>query len=260
MVNHMTSIGFNVSNEQDFDEVMQLACTENNRIKVQEGYYFALKDVSGSQLWAQVNKNNECIGMNPHFSGKSNMYTLLNNSVDRPESILDGAIHAWAEPEGTIEEAGLFPFVFDLPNSNMYPHIVLPQLLHIQLAAFTHELDVYKNEEEYFAQQEGEMKFAAQSFIPTGLFGESGAPPQATAMFTGNVLETQRLQNATTGEFFNWSLIETLGGTIDMVTDEQLILQSIEVGSIVKGSFWLSGTLKGTPIVAKKSLFQRLFK
>ena len=255
----MTSIGFNVTNEQDFDEVVQLACTENNRIKVQNGYYFALKDISGSQLWAQVNKKNECIGMNPHFSGKSNMYTLLNASVDRPDSILDGGLHAWAEPEGTIEQAGLFPFVFDLPNSNMYPDIVLPQLLHIQLAAFTHELTVHANEEEYLAQQEGEVKFAAQSFIPSGLFGESGAP-QSTAMFTGNVLETKRLQNATTGEFFNWSLVETLGGTIDMVTDEELLLQPIEVGNIVNGSFWLSGTLIDTPVVAKKSLFQRFFK
>lgn len=259
MVNHMTSIGFNVSNEQEFDEVVQLVCTENNRIKVKDGYYYVIKDVSGSQLWVQVNKKNECIGMNPHFSGKSNMYSLLNEFVDRPDSILDGAIHAWGEPEGTIEQAGLFPFVFDLPNSNMYSNIVLPQLLHIQLTAFTHELTVYPNEENYFSQQEGEVKFATQSFIPTGLFGESGSP-QATAMFTGNVLETERLQNATTGEFFNWSLIETLGGTIDMVTDERLLLQPIEVGNIVNGSFWLSGTWIDAPIVAKKSLFQRLFK
>ncbi|MGV7116890.1 hypothetical protein [Paenibacillus kyungheensis] len=259
MVNHMTSIGFNVSNEQEFDEAIQLACTENNRIQVKDGYYFALKDISGSELWVQVNNKNECIGMNPHFSGKSNMYTLLNASVNRPDSILDGALHAWAEPEGMIEQSGLYPFVFDLPNSNLYPDIVLPQLLHIQLAAFTHELNVYQNEEDYFAQQDGEVKFAAQSFIPTGLFGDSEVA-QATAMFTGNVLETKRIQNTITGEFFSWSLIETLGGTIDMVTDEQLLLQPIEVGNIVKGSFWLSGTLIGTPELAKKSLFQRLFK
>lgn len=259
MVNHMTSIGFNVSNEEEFNAVVQLACNQNNMIKVKDGYYYILEDNSGGALWVQVNKKNECIGMNPHFTGKSKMYILLNQYIDRAESILDGAIHAWAEPEGTVEQAGLYPFVFDLPNGNVYPDIVQPQLIHVQLAAFTHELNVYQNEEDYFEKQEGEVKFAAQSFIPTGLFGENEAM-HATAMFTGKVIETKRLQNATTGEFFSWALIETLGGTIDMVTDETLIEQPIEVGNIINGSFWLSGTFIDTPEVAKKSLFQRLFK
>ncbi len=89
------------------------------------------------------------------------------------------------------------------------------------------------------------MKFASQSFIPSGLFKspDDDSPPRAEAFFTGHVLEAERRTNALTEMDFIWCLVETLGGVFDVVIDPQLLPEVPRVGGVIQGSFWLSGRI-----------------
>ena len=118
--------------------------------------------------------------------------------------------------------------------------------METQIAAFVHELAVFRSVAEYLASQTGEMKFAPESFIPSGLFrpgGESIDPPKAQAIFTGRILESEMRMNELTNQPFQWVLVETLGGVFDVVADPEFIEFAPPPGGILLGSFWLSGRL-----------------
>lgn len=122
-----------------------------------------------------------------------------------------------------------------------------PEIVEVQLAAFAHELKLFETEAAY--QSDGEKdqpRMAEESFIPAGLFKPGGSniePPEAYAVFTGRILETERRQNPVSGEPFYWAMVKTLGGRIDVVASPELVTTPIVKGGILSGSFWLSGRI-----------------
>ena len=162
------------------------------------------------------------------------------------DSILVGAFQGWAEPSGDDPESGSYPFVFDVPDYDRYHSLELPVVLGVQVAAFAHKLEAYASDEAYYAAQHREPKFAAESFIPSGLFtlgGEAMTPPQALAILTGHVLDTALLTNPATGATFHWAWVRTLGGEVDVAADPEVPTGSLVPGGVISGSFWLSGRL-----------------
>ncbi|BFH54186.1 hypothetical protein PMJ6TS7_42010 [Paenibacillus melissococcoides] len=246
MANHMTSIGFPVHSREDFEQIADVAIEKGTLLEAQQGQYIYFDAGNGIELWLQVNQENEIIGLNPHFAGNSRVEIGLTALIVREtDSVLDGACHAWMEPDESLE-SGCCPLVFDMPNLGLFGEVAVPQRINIQLTAFSHEVSVYDSEEEYMESQEGEVKFAAESFIPSGLFGNSGEPA-STAMFTGRVVEASLIQNEYTGGSFSWCKVKTLGGEIDVVTDLELLDKDIAAGSIISGSFWLSAKFVDEP-------------
>ncbi|MNN72218.1 hypothetical protein D3C81_1882320 [compost metagenome] len=71
------------------------------------------------------------------------------------------------------------------------------------------------------------------------------------------MIETKKIINELSGRSFIWSLVKTLGGEIDVVTDEELISNEIKVGGIISGSFWLSGKFISSPELKRRTLFQK---
>lgn len=258
MPNHMTTVGFNVQSREDFENIAEYAIATGTRIKAKNGHYVFSKTEKSIELWLQINKKNEIIGLNPHFSGSSKMKVGITNEIF-PDSnnSLDGTFHAWAEPDESIE-SGSFPFVLDMPNRGIYDgEFLFPQILNIQLAAFAHELTIYNDEDEFTQSQDREIKFAAESFIPSGLFGDS---PSAMAIFTGRILDTANIYNEQSKLNFTWALVKTLGGEIDVVIDKELVNNEMIVGGIISGSFWISAKFIDEPVVKHKSIFQRVFR
>lgn len=258
MPNHMTSIGFEVHSREDFERLAEHAYNSGERIKTKKGVYSYSQFGKGIELWLQLNKKNEVIGLNPHYCGASKMKVRITNEINNDSnSVLDGAFHAWADPQDDSEETGVYPFVFDMPDRANYGEVRLPQIIDIQLAAFAHEISIYDSEEEFNRSQEGEIKFAAESFIPSGLFGDQDTP-SATAIFTGKVIETSIITNEHTGHTFSWALVKTLGGEIDVVVDKELLSKEILRSGIISGSFWLSAKFIDTPVGNSKSFFHRM--
>lgn len=244
MSNHMTAIGFDVHSEEDFEEVAEYAYETGESIETARGTYLRARAGSGIEIWLQMNTEQQVIGLNPHYEGSSRFKVRLTDEIIRSEgSELDGTFHVWAEFDGETEESGSYPFVFEMPNRAVYGDVQMPRSVSIQLTAFAHELSVFDNEEHFHAsQQQAEVKFAAESFIPTGLFGEADEPG-SMAMFTGQVVESAWITNEQTGKDFHWALVRTLGGEIDVVADRETLEADIPVGGIVSGTFWLSAKI-----------------
>jgi hypothetical protein len=142
---------------------------------------------------------------------------------------------------------GVYPFIFDAPDFAVYSDVKLPSMATARISAFAEEITIYESPESFLASQTGEHKLASQSFIPLGMFPGPGGnmePSSARAMFAGHVLKAEEKVNDLSGETFIWALVETLGGTYDVVAASSMVEDLPIQGSVVRGSFWLSGRLQ----------------
>lgn len=248
MASHFSSIGFKILESQEFINYFNLAYKNGSMIRTKLGTYVKWELGEGIELWGQLGKNNTAIGMNPHFSGKSKLKIRIEKEIKREDNtVLDGSLYAWADPQEN-EQDGVYPFVFDLPDIATYGDIIFPQIVTAQITGFAHEITVFKDNEEFENSQNCEVKFASESFIPAGLFSSDGDlskadTPQALAILTGHIIETQEIENPFTNNVFIYAKISTLGGEYDIVVDPEILNGDIVTGGVVSGMFWLSGRI-----------------
>jgi hypothetical protein len=247
MASNFSTIGLPVASGGDLNALASRLGPLAERLAAPGGEYFRWSDPSGAEIWLQVSTNNELIGMNPHYAGRSTVQVgLTARLASAGPSELDGSFHGWADPAGDAPDTGCYPFVFDTPDYRLHEELSLPARKEVQIAAFAHEIAAFETVAAYEASQTGDLKYASQSFIPSGLFtsaGDSTVPPQARAIFTGHVLAADQKINALTGRAFYWALVETLGGAFDVVIDSNLLPGVPAVGGVISGSFWLSGRI-----------------
>lgn len=247
MASNFSTIGLPIASQEDLSALADRIGPLAERLAAPGGAYFRWSDPSGAEIWLQVSANNELIGMNPHYAGQSAVRVgLTARLASAGPSELDGSFHGWADPAGDAPDTGCYPFVFDAPDYRLHEELSLPARKDVQIAAFAHEITAFETVAAYEASQTGDLKYASQSFIPSGLFtpaGDSTVPPQARAIFTGHVLVAEEKINVLTGRAFYWALVETLGGTYDLVIDSSLLPGAPAVGGVISGSFWLSGVI-----------------
>ncbi len=262
MPSHFSTIGFPVQTQNEFQDFAIKAFKGGKSTKTKNGIYIQWQENNGAELWVQLDNQNKIIGMTPHFSGKANMRVGLIKTVFREnDTALDGAFYGWADPIDEKPENGAYPFVFDVPDFLIH-NLSLPTIITVQLAAFAHELKVYQNEKIYYDSQ-SKPALAAESFIPSGLFtptAETINPPKAQAIFAGQVLKCSTFTNSFTGANYEWALVRTLGGEIDVVVDSSIIDNKINEGNILSGSFRLLGRLINSNKYESKNFFERLIK
>jgi hypothetical protein len=235
---------------QSQDELLALAqrvVGESVSHDTDQGSYLQWSSACGAEVWLQINQDNDLIGVTPHFSGKSRVRVGLTQRVIRPDSTeLDGAWYGWADPVSDDPDSGCYPFVFDTPDFMLHQHIVAPVIVTVQAAAFAHDVSVFESAEAFDASQTSEFQFASKSYIPAGTFIPDGAEmesPEAHAIFTGHILDTDMRTNQLTGQAFCWALVETLCATYDVVIDPELLDTLPQVGYVLYGSFWMSGRI-----------------
>lgn len=221
-------------------------------IRCARGFYLKFSDASGAEIWLQGNFEQELIGFNPHFAGKSRRTVNLTKAIERDASELDGGFHAWANPTAEADEvSGEYPFVFDVPDFRLNEIPALPKICEIQLTAFaSNDFKIYADEKDFEDNQTGESKFAVKSFISSGLsvFDADDETADLNAVrpvgvLIGSIKEYELKTNQLSGNKFYWFLVDTFGGEVDVVADENLITITPNVGAIVSGQFWLSGKI-----------------
>ena len=247
-MSNLSDIGFPVQSEQDVNVLITETIKRVESIKCDQGFYLKFADPSGAEIYLQGNLEQELIGFNPHFDGKSRRIVSLTKVIERDSSELDGGFQALATAQNDADSIE-YPFVFDVPDFRLVPNYELPQFREIQLTAFaSNDFKIFDNEENYFSSQTDEPKLASKSFIPSGMFlpDEKATPiepPRPIGIFTGEIKEFELKVNELSGEEFYWFLIETLGGEIDVVADVKLISSEPKIGGIASGQFWLSGKI-----------------
>ncbi len=214
------------------------------------GTYLRWADRSGGELWIQLNADNELVGVNPHFGGRSRVRVLLTHRLETDNSnTLDGRFHGWADPaKAEAEQSGAYPFLFDAPDAAQHTELQLPTEIDVQIAAFAHDVQVFASAKAFDASQTGDAWQTSQTFIPSGLLGSDDGL-RAEAAFTGHILRTERRTNHLTGSPFVWCLVNSTGGSFDIVADPELLPQLPPVGGVITGTFWLTGRIGAcTPV------------
>lgn len=264
MPSQFSAIGFTVTSGDDLAALASRVAERADTIDAGPGQYLRWAPSTGEQLWLQVTRTGDAMGMNPHFAGKSSVRIALEARVARPtHTPLDGTFLAWANPPEEGAGGGDYPFAFDCPDAATHLHMALPVTVHAQIAAFAQEVSCYPSQDAYDAAQSAQgLAFPSKSFIPSGLLSPNGEPvdpPEPHALLVGHVLEAEERHNSVTGQPFFWALVETLGGTFDVVIDPELLAERPATGDILSGWFWLSGRVasEGPP---KSGWFRRLTK
>jgi hypothetical protein len=251
MASHYSSLGMSIESEAELIAFAEAVGPLAEGVVCNEGTYFHWHDASGAELWLQVNRDNEFLGMLPHFAGESRLIVRLVSRIHTSDrSPMDGSFYGWIDSVGAIEdtepaeESGLYPFVFDSPEFARLAPLELPITLPMQIAAIAHEIEIHADEAAFAASQTGEVKLEPRSFIPSGLYHPDGTEatlPEARAIITGRVLKGERRLNTYTNQAFYTALLETYGGEYDVAIDTSLLSSVPQPGNILSGSFWLTG-------------------
>ena len=250
-MSNLSDIGFPTPDEQAVNEMIMHVLEIAKPVKNQRGFYLVYTDSSGAEIYLQGNFNQELIGFNPHFAGRSRFKAGLTRPIERDSSELDGGFHAWANPsDENVEISGEYPFVFDVPDFRAVEIQEFPRIAEIQLTAFaSNDFKIFADEEDYQNAQESELKYASKMFVPSGLFDfdsqnwDENNPPRPIGKFAGEIKEFALKLNELSGERFYWFLVETLGGDVDIVVDPKYVPNEPQIGGIVSGLFWLSGRI-----------------
>ncbi|WP_078129228.1 hypothetical protein [Leptospira alexanderi] len=243
-MSNFSSIGYPVKSEQEIVKIAERVYKDSKIIPTSKGNYAYHSDKSNAELWLQI-QDNEFVGLNPHYNGKSLRKVCLTSSITFPDRQMDGSYYCWADPsEPNDPESGAYPFVFDVPNFLETEISIFPYDVNIQLSAFAGEIELFDSEEDFYNNQKDGVKFASKFFTPSGLFSsDENAEDSAYGMFAGIIKEFDLLKNKISGEKYYWFLVETFGGEVDVVTDKNLIQKRPKRNGILQGNFWLSGKL-----------------
>lgn len=265
MPSQFSAIGFSITSGEDLAALASRVAGDAERIRTPLGEYLKWAPPSGEQLWLQITNEGDAMGMSAHFEGRSSMRLAVEARVKRPSHTpLDATFIAWANPPDGAATGGDYPFVFDCPDAATYAELSLPVTVPAQMAAFAQQIAVYASADEFLASPDGRTGRASRSLIPSGLVAPDGTPrdpPEPHALISGHVLESAVQRNAVSGEDFWWALIDTIGGTFDVVLDPDLLPGPPQPGQVVAGWFWLSGRLRleSQPAQSTSSWRQRLF-
>ena len=99
MPSQFSAIGFTVSSGEDLAALASRVVDRTDTIDASAGQYLKWAPPSGEQLWLQVKRNGDAMGMNPHFQGKSSVRVAVEARVARDaHTPLDGTFLAWSNP------------------------------------------------------------------------------------------------------------------------------------------------------------------
>ena len=170
-MNHYDAVGFTGITDGEsisaaIDQVLPLAQAF--------GDYAVYRDASGAELWTAIDQNNELLAFEPYFSGC--LQSVWVSHVEANE-YNDGTGFAQVWQNGSADGEGDYPFVLDIPDIVSFPASTADTPQKIAVCAFAESAELFADEDAFDAGQEGqEIKWAAQSFIPSGMFIDENAP------------------------------------------------------------------------------------
>lgn len=278
MTDHFSIIGFQASSAEELASLIGgLPEDRAESLECRPGYYYRWHTEAGSELWIHMQKNRPegapetngppedtvaIVGVTPFFAGSGRLPIRAVAIKRRPEdNAFEGAIFAQIEP-GEEQHDFTTVALFDVVDFACLANRIPPFTADAQITAFAHDIAAFTDAAAFeAAQTDQDVRFAPKSFFASGLFtptdGDSDQPvfhdPEqpgfnapSRAFLAGEVKRSEIRTNPVTGQEFCWALVETLGGSVDVVALQAQIEGhegALNPGMIVQGEFWLCGRL-----------------
>lgn len=261
-MSNFNQIGFVVNTEEDYNE---LCLTHSEKAAFEQetplGIYVCWQEKPdfGPELWIQA-EGDGIIGMHPYFRGKSEVKIGAVDIIDQSKiTPLDAPLFCWFNPEDGNPDSGETQCLVDMVRYFAFDK-KLPSMQTLSISAFAQEMEIYESADKYNEIHKGFTEediddddfsivdaMGLESFFSVGLFTdeETDELPEPIALFSGTVLETRKMTNPSTGAPYTWALVQSLGGTFDVVVGKEIQGDAeINVGSVLKGAFWMGADFK----------------
>ncbi len=243
-MNHLEHLGFVVKDKEDFRLLLKFAVRQGKRYRNDKGFYVRYRDGSGAELWVQLDLQQRIVGVTPFFDGMALPTVCLTEKVPSKLSVLSGGFIAWAAPQKKDDpQSALYPFLFEAVNFQQVQLRYLPINYQVQLTAFPHEIQFFRNRGEYLEYQRQQPEpMASKAFLPVGYleFGKV-LPKGAYAWIAGEVLKSDVLFNYLTRKMYFHFFIQTLGMQMDVVCHPDYVPFRPDKGAVLNGLFWVGG-------------------
>ncbi|WP_052518870.1 hypothetical protein [Archangium violaceum] len=262
MASNMSCIGITARDPQDFGRRMSLLLERSESAGKWGAHELRVwSDASGASVSFVVSEDGvECA--TPGFRARSRLQARAARFASDPDCrfcdpLLVEILDAKGEP--------FYPLATQLDDLLLTRERVSEgAMLELGLCAFARGIEVWTDEAAFLtAQAEEEVRFAAESLIPSGLFSPEGEehPEAAEAFLTGRVLEAGLRENLMTGETFQHAIVRTLGGNYDVLASPRDLGAPLEPGNIIQGEFWLVGrVMSGLTEASRPGMQQRLVR
>jgi len=211
----------------------------------------------GPEIWAQVSETGEVIGATPFSRPVRPMPSPLPASGripavtgigEDPEEALDGWIDGWLEPAEPDEPySGAFPLRVSLLDFALVRSRItaFPTTRRVEIAALTHEAELYENETAYRTAPGDTYRLPLDSFASTAHAGidDAGDFAEATALAGGRIAQARLLINPVSEVPYWWMQVSLRNATLHAFADRETLGKEPQAGNILWASFWLVGRM-----------------
>lgn len=244
------NLGFDVHSEERLHALNYLAFLNGQPYFIPDGSYNRLDMGGGIEIWGQTDPLSRLQGINVHFRSTTTQVIGLTRRFTSPDNPLDGSFEAWINPEfdegeGAPTFYGDYPLIFDAPCFRFYENLELPVLARIQLAAYARWVEFLEDDKEGITiPGVNNFTLSPNYFIPTGAFNEvEDDNPTPEVEFGGTILRSSLLINKGYKKQFYKVTVQTYSMDIDLFIASELINQSLMPGTVLVGSYWLTGVI-----------------
>ncbi len=245
MASHFDCIGLSAADPAELAQVLDLlARAGTSRPARDGGRTIVWRDPSGAGLVLRVGADGEVACATPTFASSTVARAIPRRIAKDPDCRFCDRLVA-----DVLDETGerVYPLAAQLEDiAEARPRIPFGQPVRAALAGFAEEVRTFPDEAAFDAAQEGGARLAAESLIPSGLFGPDGPPEggeTAHALITGRVEQAETRTNQATRRPFRVVRVRTYGATFDLVAAEEDLTAAPARGSILQGTFWLVGRI-----------------
>ena len=250
MASYFSSIGFPLSTLEQFDDLVEQVLPLTHSQQCGRSSQRVWASDCGAEIVVKETPH-EVHDLSPGFVGQSLNSIRIHEFVAREwtcVSPFEGALVGWLEPDEDDPASGECQIIFNIADDAKYRHLSLdtPFTTRAQISAFAIDVTLYPNEAAFKEEQDGgrNFTFAPQSLVPIGLLGFDDSllqQPSSRVLLNGHVLQSEIHTNALTGEIYYWVLLQSLGGSFDVLIDPKLCSCLPPVGCILSSTSFLVG-------------------
>jgi len=246
MPSHYSDMGFSFNSADEHAIFLQQVFDSGKDVLSKNGTYRIVIIDEKIEFWIQIMKSgllkrkSRIESVEFHFSSTNSNSVRFDYWIE-PKEYLSGKAYVWNVYNGNDS----LPVVLNMPDADLHHRLKKGNIINVQFACFSEELDLFDTKEEYYESQTSEPKFSDEFFVPSGTFniGETPKKPTSHVMFSGCILSAEKRTNSHTLKNYYHFTVKCQEVIFDVLADTEFVMKEPKIGGVLSGSFWISGKI-----------------